>query len=101
MQLSDRFAAVVERGSESRASTLGPRWVPFALAGCSLALYASIRPAEHTYDAFAIMRDIEIEPSYYFWHPHHLLFTPMAWLAWRGARLFDHSIRCDGLLLLL
>ncbi len=59
--------------------------VPLVLALLALALYLTTRTQVHTFDALSYIRDVD-ERSGFFFHPHHLLYSPTGWLFWQGWR---------------
>ncbi|MFP4440380.1 MAG: hypothetical protein ACLFVO_24355 [Chloroflexaceae bacterium] len=73
------------RLTQTRRSWLTHAIVPLALAGLALALYLTTRTQVHTFDALSYIRDVD-ERSGFFFHPHHLLYSPTGWLFWQGWR---------------
>lgn len=58
-------------------------WViPLALAALMLALYLHTRSQVHTFDALSYIRDVDGRGGFFF-HPHHLLYSPTGWLFYR------------------
>ncbi|WP_029215354.1 protein O-mannosyl-transferase family [Kallotenue papyrolyticum] len=56
--------------------------VPLALAALTLALYLHTRSQVHTFDALSYIRDVDGRSGFFF-HPHHLLYSPTGWLFFR------------------
>lgn len=67
------------------------RWgVPLLLAAITLAVYLTTLSGVHTFDALSYIRDVD-EQAGFFWHPHHLLYSPTGWLFWQGWRLLGYA----------
>ena len=51
-----------------------------ALLALSWAVYVALRPlAMHVNDSYAWVNTVETEAFGYFFHPHHMLYLPLAW----------------------
>ncbi|HEX6287682.1 MAG TPA: glycosyltransferase family 39 protein [Herpetosiphonaceae bacterium] len=67
------------------------RWaLPSALALLALAVYLPTLSDVHTFDALSYIRDVDQRAGFFF-HPHHLLYSPTGWLFWQGWRLFGYG----------
>jgi hypothetical protein len=67
------------------------RWViPAMLAGCALVLYLFTLSDVHTFDALSYIRDVDGRTGFFF-HPHHLLYSPTGWLFWQSWRVFGYE----------
>ena len=67
------------------------RWlVPLLMAACALGLYLSTLTGVHTFDALSYIRDVDQRAGFFF-HPHHLLYSPTGWLFWQSWRLFGYD----------
>lgn len=67
------------------------RWlVPGVLAAFALALYLTTLSNVHTFDALSYIRDVDGRTGFFF-HPHHLLYSPTGWLFWKSWRLFGYQ----------
>lgn len=87
------------RGIERSRAAFGERalWVraapwlpPIALAGLALALYLATLSHVHTFDALSYIRDVNQRAGFFF-HPHHLLYSPSGWLFWRMWRALGYG----------
>lgn len=66
-------------------------WLPsLALAALALALYLATRSQVHTFDALSYIRDVDQRAGFFF-HPHHLLYSPSGWLFWRMWRALGYA----------
>jgi 4-amino-4-deoxy-L-arabinose transferase-like glycosyltransferase len=75
----------------SRTSWWLTRWLlPLLLSALALALYLPTLSGVHTFDALSYIRDVD-ERAGFFFHPHHLLYSPTGWLFWQGWRLFGYD----------
>jgi hypothetical protein len=67
------------------------RWVaPAILAGVALLFYLLTLSDVHTFDALSYIRDVDGRTGFFF-HPHHLLYSPTGWLFWQSWRLFGYD----------
>ncbi len=67
------------------------RWLlPLLLSALALALYLPTLSGVHTFDALSYIRDVD-ERAGFFFHPHHLLYSPTGWLFWQSWRLFGYQ----------
>jgi hypothetical protein len=67
------------------------RWlVPLALGALALALYLTTLSDVHTFDALSYIRDVDQRAGFFF-HPHHLLYSPTGWLFWQSWRLLGYG----------
>jgi 4-amino-4-deoxy-L-arabinose transferase-like glycosyltransferase len=67
------------------------RWLaPAVLAVTALTLYLLTLSNVHTYDALSYIRDVDGRTGFFF-HPHHLLYSPTGWLFWQGWRLVGYT----------
>ena len=67
--------------------TVFAHWVaPGILAGVALTLYLLTLSDVHTFDALSYIRDVDDRAGFFF-HPHHLLYSPTGWLFWQGWRI--------------
>jgi hypothetical protein len=67
------------------------RWlVPGILAGTALILYLLTLSDVHTFDALSYIRDVDGRTGFFF-HPHHLLYSPTGWVFWQGWRLAGYE----------
>ncbi|MBA3943961.1 MAG: hypothetical protein H0X37_05295 [Herpetosiphonaceae bacterium] len=62
--------------------TLSRRLVPVLLAALSLMLYLLTLTGVHTFDALSYIRDVNGRSGFFF-HPHHLLYSPTGWAFWQ------------------
>ncbi len=70
--------------------SLFARWVaPVVLVAVALALYLLTLSNVHTFDALSYIRDVDGHTGFFF-HPHHLLYSPTGWLFWQSWRLFGY-----------
>ncbi len=66
------------------------RWVaPAVLVAVALILYLLTLSNVHTFDALSYIRDVDGHTGFFF-HPHHLLYSPTGWLFWQARRLFGY-----------
>ncbi len=85
----------IERSREAaRALRLPPiveRWLlPLALCGVALACYLTTLSDVHTFDALSYIRDVDQRAGFFF-HPHHLLYSPTGWIFWQLWRLAGYD----------
>jgi hypothetical protein len=74
-----------------RASDRVRRWaLPSALAILALAVFLPTLSDVHTFDALSYIRDVDQRAGFFF-HPHHLLYSPTGWLFWQSWRLFGYD----------
>src|SRR5688500_6200420 len=67
------------------------RWIaPAVLVAVALALYLTTLSHVHTFDALSYIRDVDGRTGFFF-HPHHLLYSPTGWLFWQGWRLLGYG----------
>lgn len=67
------------------------RWaVPSALALLALAVFLPTLSDVHTFDALSYIRDVDQRAGFFF-HPHHLLYSPTGWLFWQIWRVFGYD----------
>ncbi|MBV9790818.1 MAG: glycosyltransferase family 39 protein [Chloroflexi bacterium] len=67
------------------------RWaVPSALALLALAVFLPTLSDVHTFDALSYIRDVDQRAGFFF-HPHHLLYSPTGWLFWQVWRVFGYD----------
>ncbi|HSH80699.1 MAG TPA: hypothetical protein VLA19_19400, partial [Herpetosiphonaceae bacterium] len=64
--------------------------VPGVLAAVALTLYLLTLSDVHTYDALSYIRDVDGRTGFFF-HPHHLLYSPTGWLFWQSWRLVGYE----------
>jgi len=64
--------------------------VPGVLAAVALTLYLLTLSDVHTYDALSYIRDVDGRTGFFF-HPHHLLYSPTGWLFWQSWRLVGYG----------
>lgn len=71
--------------------TVVARWmVPGILVGVALTLYLLTLSDVHTFDALSYIRDVDGHTGFFF-HPHHLLYSPTGWLFWQGWRVAGYG----------
>ena len=71
--------------------TVFTRWLaPALLASLALILYLLTLSDVHTYDALSYIRDVDGRTGFFF-HPHHLLYSPTGWLFWQAWRLLGYA----------
>ena len=69
--------------------TVFARWLaPGILAGVALTLYLLTLSDVHTFDALSYIRDVDDRAGFFF-HPHHLLYSPTAAIPARNATTTD------------
>lgn len=74
-----------------RQAQIVTRWlIPLALVALALPLYLTTLSDVHTFDALSYIRDVDQRAGFFF-HPHHLLYSPTGWLFWQGWRLFGYG----------
>jgi hypothetical protein len=74
-----------------RVSDRVRRWaLPSALALLALAVFLPTLSDVHTFDALSYIRDVDQRAGFFF-HPHHLLYSPTGWLFWQIWRLFGYD----------
>ena len=84
----NRSAASATR---ERVPSLVARWlVSLGLASAALALYLLTLSDVHTFDALSYIRDVDQRAGFFF-HPHHLLYSPTGWLFWQSWRVFGYG----------
>src|SRR5215210_5296526 len=67
--------------------SLFARWLaPALLFAVTLTIYLLTLSDVHTFDALSYIRDIDGRTGFFF-HPHHLLYSPTGWLFWQSWRL--------------
>ncbi len=66
------------------------RVLPFGVGIVALALYLTTLSDVHTYDALSYIRDVDQRAGFFF-HPHHLLYSPTGWLFWQTWRLVGYA----------
>jgi len=67
------------------------RWLlPLALYGVALACYLTTLSDVHTFDALSYIRDVDQRAGFFF-HPHHLLYSPTGWVFWQLWRLVGYA----------
>lgn len=87
-QTIDRVRAATVR---ERAPDFLVRWgVPLLLALLALAVYLPTLSNVHTFDALSYIRDVDQRAGFFF-HPHHLLYSPTGWLFWQAWRFFGYG----------
>ncbi len=62
------------------------RWDTALIGLGSLVIFWLTRSGVHTFDGLSYIRDVNAqssEPVAFFFHPHHLLYSPTGWLMWR------------------
>lgn len=64
--------------------------LPTALMGIALTLYLTTLSDVHTFDALSYIRDVDGRTGFFF-HPHHLLYSPTGWLFWQSWRIFGYE----------
>lgn len=75
----------------ARTPSLIVRWlIPLTLAALALVLYLRTLSDVHTFDALSYIRDVDQRAGFFF-HPHHLLYSPTGWLFWQSWRLFGYD----------
>lgn len=75
---------------------LRPRTIAVLLGIAVLSLDLALRNRNYQVDALTYALDIEDPSRPDFFHPHHVLFTPLAWLAVRVVQWFDPAARAIG-----
>jgi hypothetical protein len=71
--------------------TVVARWlVPSILASAALIVYLLTLSDVHTFDALSYIRDVDGRTGFFF-HPHHLLYSPTGWMFWQGWRLAGYD----------
>jgi len=71
--------------------TVFARWVaPAILTGLALLLYLVTLSDVHTFDALSYIRDVDGRTGFFF-HPHHLLYSPTGWLFWQSWRAVGYD----------
>lgn len=87
-QTIERTQAGARRWYSSNRIT---RWaVPLALALLALAVFLPTLSDVHTFDALSYIRDVDQRAGFFF-HPHHLLYSPTGWLFWQLWRVFGYT----------
>jgi hypothetical protein len=67
------------------------RWaLPLALVLLALAVFLLTLSDVHTFDALSYIRDVDQRAGFFF-HPHHLLYSPTGWLFWQSWRLAGYD----------
>src|SRR5690349_19570194 len=79
--------ALYRRAARAGASSWLP---PLALVALALALYLATRSQVHTFDALSYIRDVDQRAGFFF-HPHHLLYSPTGWLFWQLWRRLGYT----------
>ena len=64
--------------------------VPGALAAVAFTLYLLTLSDVHTYDALSYIRDVDGRTGFFF-HPHHLFYSPTGWLFWQLWRVAGYA----------
>jgi hypothetical protein len=64
---------------------------PLLVFAATLALYLSTLTGVHTFDALSYILDVQHKPLAELYHPHHLAYGPLGWLAYHSARLLGYS----------
>ncbi|MDQ5852106.1 MAG: glycosyltransferase family 39 protein, partial [Chloroflexota bacterium] len=62
---------------------------PAVLAALALTLYLLTLSDVHTFDALSYIRDVDGRTGFFF-HPHHLLYSPTGWLFWQSWRIVGY-----------
>jgi hypothetical protein len=57
----------------------------------TLALYLATLTGVHTFDALSYILDVQRKPLAELYHPHHLAYGPLGWLAYHGARALGYA----------
>lgn len=71
--------------------TVFARWlVPGILVSVALVLYLLTLSEVHTFDALSYIRDVDGRTGFFF-HPHHLLYSPTGWVFWQGWRVAGYD----------
>lgn len=64
--------------------------LPWGGLACLFAVYFSLRPlGNHVSDSYAWVNTVEQDAFEYFYHPHHLLYVPLAWWWTNVVHLFE------------